>query len=154
MTWWWLLVLALRAAMPIDTHDGCATELAALDRVRATAFASAEPAMLAKVYEAGSPLQDLDARTIANYRARGGHVVGALLQISQCREVKRTSAVIRLDVVDALGPAVVRWDDGGVTPLPRDRSTRRQITLRHTADGWRISGSQPPVPTSGQAPGR
>lgn len=153
MTWWWLLVLALRAAVPLDTHGGCASELAALDRVRATAFASADSALLARVYEPDSVLQEVDARTIASYRARGGRVVGALLQISQCREVERTAAVIRLDVVDALGPAVVLWDDGGVTALPRDRSTRRQITLRHMAVGWRISGSQPPAPTSGQEPG-
>ncbi len=155
MTWWWLLVIVVRAALPIDAHGGCASELAALDRVRTAAFASADPALLDRVYdEEDSPLRDVDARAIADYRARGGRVVGAQLQISQCREVERTAAVIRLDVVDALGPAVVRWDDGDVTPLPRDRSTRRQITLRHTADGWRISGSQPPGPTSDQGPGR
>ncbi len=154
MTWWWLLVLALRAAVPADSHGGCASELAALDRVRAMAFASADPALLADVYVVGSPLQDVDARTIADYRSRGGRVVGALLQISQCRELERTGAVIRLDVAEALGPSIVRWDDGGVTALPRDRPTRRQITIRHTDDGWRISGSQPPAPTSGRAPGR
>ncbi|MGB9013114.1 MAG: hypothetical protein WCB95_09695, partial [Aeromicrobium sp.] len=137
-----------------DSHAGCARELAALDRVRATAFASADPALLADVYVAGSPLQDVDALTIAHYRSRGGRVVGAVLQVSQCRELERTAATIGLEVVEALGPSLVRWDDGGATALPRDRPTRRQITLRHTADGWRISGSQPPAPTSGQAPGR
>ena len=152
MTWWWLLVMALRAAVPADPHGGCGAELVALDRTRAEAFASGDPALLAHVYEAGSPLRDADARTIAAYRARGGRVAGAMLQVSQCRVVERTTTLIRLDVVDALGPAIVRWDDGGVTVLPRDRSTRREVTLRHTSEGWRISGSQPPAPSSGQEP--
>lgn len=147
MTWWWLLVIALRAAVPAHAPGDCAAELAALDRVRATAFAAADPAKLEQVYADHSPLLEVDARTISDYRARRGRVAGALLLITRCREIERTATLIRLEVDEVLGPVVVRWDDGGSTLLPRDRSTRRQITLRLDAEGWRISGSQPSAPS-------
>lgn len=152
--WWWLLVVTLRAAVPGHPPGECAAELVTLDRVRATAFATANPALLAQVYVDGSPLREVDARTIADYRSRGGRVAGAQLLIARCRQIERTASVIRLEVDELLGPAVVRWDDGGSTLLPRDRTTRRQITLRRSADGWRISGSRQPAPTSGPASGR
>ncbi len=150
MTWWWLLVLGLQAVVPTDASGRCAPELAGLDRARAAAFASADPDRLNQVYAARSPLMTVDARTIADYQARGGRVVGALMRIAACEEVERTDATIRLDVVDALGQAVVRWDDGRITVLPRDRPTRRSVTLRLTDRGWRISGSQQPAPTPDQ----
>lgn len=152
MTWWWVLVVAIATALPIDPPDGCANDLVRLDRDRAAAFAAADPGALAQVYVTPSPLHDADADTIEAYRTRGGRVVGALLQISQCHVLERSDDTIRLEVVDVMGPAYVRWADDSVSALPRDRATRRWITLRHTADGWRISGSRPPGPPTGQQP--
>lgn len=152
MTWWWVLVIALSTAGPIEPAEGCGSELARLDQARAAAFAAADPAALGGVYVSSSPLLEADADTIEAYSARGGRVVGALLQISACEVLERSADAIRLEVVDVMGPAYVRWDDATRSILPRDRATRRWITLRHTADGWRISGSRPPGPPAGQTP--
>src|SRR5664279_155293 len=147
MTWWWVVVADIGTALPA-APDLCSEELVRLDHARATAFAAADPQALDRVYVVPSRLADADATTIAAYRARGGRVRGVLLQVSQCRVLERTDTTIRLDVVEELGRAYVRWSDGSTSALPRDRATRRWVTLRRTAEGWRISGSQPPAPTA------
>jgi hypothetical protein len=151
MSWWWLLVLGLRAGLGVAHPADCAPELAAADRVRAVAFAAGDPARLDGVYVANSPLRAADARVVQDYGRRGGRVVGALLQVSECRETARSDTAIRLEVTESLGPAFVRWDDGSTSDLPRDRPTRRVVTLQRTRDGWRISGSRSPAPSRGQA---
>jgi len=49
---------------------------------------------------------------------------------------------VRLEVVDQLEPARVAWDDGTSTDLPRDRPTRRSITLVRADAGWRIAATR------------
>lgn len=141
MAWWWLLVMALQ----VQASDPCGGLLADLDRERAAAFATADPARLDRVYTTTSEARDRDAAVIAQYRDRGGTVIGALPVVAECSVVRRTGTTIELDVVDALGPAHVRWDDGSTARLPTDRPTRRILTLEATADGWRVSGSRSPA---------
>lgn len=142
MTWWWVLVLGLPAQAP----DTCSAHLMALDAQRALAFATADATRLGEVYTAGSPVLDADRQTLDAYAARGGRVLGAQLVISRCRVLSEQPGQRRIEVTDVLGPAVVRWDDATSQPLPQDRPTRRVVTLQHTAEGWRISGSQPAGP--------
>lgn len=146
------MVVAMATAWPVVPPDGCGSELAELDRVRAAAFAAADPSGLHQVYAPSSPLLAADRGTIESYRARGGRVVGAVLQIWSCEVLERSEDTIRLEVVDVLGPAHVRWADDSLSVLPRDRATRRWITLQHTPDGWRISGSRPPGPSADPTP--
>jgi hypothetical protein len=140
MDWVWVVVMALRAVSPA-ADDRWATVLAELDRGRETAFAQADPRRLEGTYVRGTAVKAVDARTISQYASRGGRVVGARLQLLSCRVVEASPRRARLDVVDRLGPARVVWDDGTTTPLPRDRPTRRLVTLTRTSDGWRVAAS-------------
>ena len=142
MTWWWVLALTV----PPGVADRCAGEVVLLDRARAMAYATGDPARLEAVYTAHSPLLTQDQATLAAYTARGGRVI-AFVRVSRCREIARTARTKTVQVTDALGVAHVTWDDGSVDRLPDDRATRRVVTLRMTADGWRISGSRPAEPS-------
>lgn len=141
MDWLWVLLIAIRGLSPAP-DDQWATRLAELDRAREAAFASADPARLDDVYVAGSSGQRADAATIEAYDRRGGRVVGADLMILSCRIVRTSRDRARLEVVDRLARSRVVWDDGTSTDLPRDRPTRRVMTLRRTDAGWRIASSR------------
>jgi hypothetical protein len=141
MDWLWVLIVAVRAVSPAP-DDQWAVRLAELDDVRQRAFATADRSLLDAVYVDRSPARRSDARLIDAYRRRGGRVVGAELRVLSCRVVRQGSAGVRLEVVDQLGPSRVVWGDGTSTDLPRDRPSRRQITLVRTSDGWRIAGSR------------
>lgn len=142
MTWWWVLVLSLQVQSP----DSCEGHLVSLDRHRAAAFATTDPARLDRVYTADSPVRQRDADVIEQYRERGGTVIGALPQVAECTVLDQTSTRLDIEVVDTLGPALVRWADGDRARLPRDQPTRRHLVLSLTDDGWRISESLVPAP--------
>ncbi|MCW2831158.1 MAG: hypothetical protein JWP31_1850 [Aeromicrobium sp.] len=140
MEWLWWLVMTV-AGPSCDPDDRWGARIDRLDRVRAEAFAAADPGRLGDVYVDGSRLAATDESAILDYRARGGIVVGARLQLLQCHVRRATSTRAVVDVVDRLGPARVTWGDGTEARLPRDRPTRRTLTLVRTADGWRIAGA-------------
>ena len=140
MDWLWVLIAALRAVSPAP-EDQWATRLGELDQVRAEAFASTDSGLLDGVYVRGSRALASDARTIADYRRRGGRVVGADLRILSCRVLAASASRARLEVVDRLGQAWIVWSDGSATQLPRDEPSRRVITLVRTDEGWRIAGA-------------
>jgi len=142
MDWLWVLIAVLRAASPAP-DDQWATRLSTLDEVRAEAFATTDAALLDRVYVRGSGARRTDAATIADYRRRGGRVVGARLRVISCRALSASSSRARLDVVDQLGPARVVWPDGSSSELPRDEPSRRVITVVRTSEGWRIAGVSP-----------
>jgi hypothetical protein len=142
MDWLWVVIAALRAVSPAP-EDQWATRLGELDRVRAEAFATTDAGLLDRVYVRGSRARTVDATTIADYRERGGRVVGADLRIITCRVLATSSSRTRLDVVDRLGPARIVWTDGSATVLPRDEPSRRVVTLVRTTEGWRIAGVSP-----------
>ena len=140
MDWVWVLITAVRAVSPAP-EDEWATRLGQLDEVRAEAFATIDPGALEGVYVRGSRALRSDAAAIADYRKRGGRVVGADLRVISCRVLAATSSRARLEVVDRLGPARIVWTDGSATDLPRDEPSRRVITLVRTPEGWRIAGA-------------
>ncbi|MCW2838699.1 MAG: hypothetical protein JWR55_182 [Aeromicrobium sp.] len=142
MDWIWLLLVAVRALSP-SADDQWATRLTELDRVRAEAFAQADLSRLDDVYVADSRARRADAASIGAYARRDGRVTGAELRILSCHVVRSSSDRTQLDVTDQLGDARVVWGDGSLTDLPRDRPTRRLVTLERTPDGWRIAGSAP-----------
>lgn len=138
MNWLWVLIVLARQASPAP-DDQWAARLAALDSVRQRAFAGADPHLLDKVYSAGSEALADDAATIRAYARRDGRIVGAELRILSCRVIAAGRDETRLEVVDVLSPAQVEWQDGTTTELPRDRPSRRIVTLERSASGWRIS---------------
>jgi hypothetical protein len=142
MDWLWVLIVAVRAVSPAP-DDQWAVRLAELDHVRERAFATSDPSVLDDVYVEGSRARRADARLIEAYRRRDGRVVGAELRVLSCRLLKQGSGRVRLEVVDQLAPARVEWGDGTSTTLPRDRPTRRQVTLHRADDGrWRIAAAR------------
>lgn len=142
MDWLWVIVVALRSVSPAP-GDQWAVRLTELDHVRERAFASADPALLDRIYVEGSPARRSDARLIEAYRRRGGRVVDAELRVLSCRVLRKGSNRVRLEVVDQLAPARVEWGDGTSTDLPRDRPSRRHVTLERDDDGrWRIAAAR------------
>lgn len=140
--WLWVLITALRIVSPAP-EDRWAAALSELDEVRAQAFSEGEPRLLTQVYVRGSRARTADAAMIADYRRRGGRVVGAELRVLSCAVQAESSRRVRLDVVDRLGPARITWDDGSSTVLPRDEPSRRVVTLVRTPAGWRIEAISP-----------
>jgi hypothetical protein len=140
MDWWWVFLALTRSLMTSD-DDRWVVTLGRLDAVRAEAFATGDPRLLAEVYVNGSRAQRVDSAAIRDYARRDARVVGAELQILSCRLLSSTDRRVRLDVVDRLGAARVEWDDGTTRRLPRDLPTRRVVTLVRTTEGWRIAGS-------------
>jgi hypothetical protein len=141
MDWMWVLLVAIRGLSPVP-DDHWATVLTDLDRVRAAAFAKADPSRLDAVYVGGSRARRTDAASIAAYERRDGTVTGAELRILSCHVVRSSTDRVQLDVVDQLGDARVVWGDGTTTELPRDRPSRRLVTVERTPEGWRIAGSR------------
>jgi hypothetical protein len=141
MDWLWMLLVAVRALSP-SADDQWAVRLAALDDVRQQAFATADTRLLRDVYAPGSQARRADARLIGAYARRGGRVVGAELRVLDCRVLKSGRDRVRLEVVDQLAPATVEWADGTSTTLPRDRPSRRHVTLVRAVEGWRIAGTR------------
>lgn len=142
MDWLWVLIVAIRAVSPAP-DDQWATRLGELDRVRAEAFATADPRRLDDVYADGSRARRADAASIEAYARREGRVVGAELRILTCRIIGETPDRVRLEVVDQLGPTTVVWSDGTSRSLPRDQPSRREVIVVRTDEGWRIAGSRP-----------
>jgi hypothetical protein len=139
--WLWVLFVAVRGLSPAPA-DQWATTLAKLDQARTDAFATADPARLGEVYMPGSAGLRADAAAIEAYGRRGGRVVDADLHILSCRVVRSSPDRVRLDIVDQLGGARVVWADGTSTDLPRDRPSRRLVTIERSADGWRVAASR------------
>jgi len=140
MDWWWT-VLALTAHLGPGEDDRWARVLTGLDLVRAQALAAADPDRLSAVYASPAAAAD-DADTIEAFADRGARIEGAVLLIDELSVIRSGRDEVVLDVVDRLGPAKVRWNDGTVDRLPVDEPTRREIVLVRTDDGWRISRSR------------
>lgn len=141
MDWMWVLLVAVRGLSP-SPDDQWATTLTDLDRVRAEAFAEADPSRLDDVYVARSRGRRTDAASITAYARRDGAVKHAELRILSCHVVRSSPDRVQLDVVDQLGDARVVWGDGTTTDLPRDRPSRRLVTVQRTPEGWRVAGSR------------
>lgn len=131
---WWATLLG-----PGDTAAECLA-LGRLDAERARAFAAADPAALEAVY-ADDALRRRDQRVLRDYAARGLRLEGMAQLRSSCRLVDGDGRRLELEVVDRLGPTRVTGSDGSRW-LPRDRPTRRSVTLVRSDDGWRVRASR------------
>lgn len=141
MDWLWVLITLARHASP-EPEDQWAARLTALDSARQRAFAEAAPQLLDSVYVADSRALAHDVDLIRSYARRGGRVTGAELRILSCTVISSGRDQARLEIVDVLAPSQVVWRDGMTSELPHDRPSQRIVTMRRTADGWRIAGLQ------------
>ncbi|GAC1440712.1 MAG: hypothetical protein NVSMB55_06360 [Mycobacteriales bacterium] len=121
-----------------------AGELDRLDAARSAAFAGADPAKLAAVYAAASPLLVADRMAVERLRASGRrargvrHAVRSAAQLSNDghRAVLRVVDVLAAyDLTDAAGRLLSRTS-------PR-RAATFTVTLITTAGGWRLQSVVP-----------
>lgn len=119
-----VLLLAPRA-------DRCEV-LAALDVVRASAWASGDEVGLSRVYARGAGATDV--ATLRSWRARGIAVRGMRTVRATCTP----AGASRVEVVERLGPAVAVLADGTHRALPQDGWDRRVIELEQLGGRWRI----------------
>jgi hypothetical protein len=110
-----------------------------LDGRREQAWADARPRGLTAVFARGSAVLQVDQATLQAYRRRGLRVSGVAMTFSRVHLVSRSGRLVRLRVVDRLGPAATLGDDGTARVLPTDRPSRHLIDLVHTSAGWRIA---------------
>lgn len=136
ISWWCAVLLAAPFAAAPATHG--AALLHELDRTRAEAFTTGDAALLSEVYPHGSTLLEADTELLRDYLDRGMTLRGGRLQLLEAEVLSDGADEIVLDIVERLGPTRVVLHDGGSTMLPRDLPSRRQVTMRSTAEGWRI----------------
>ena len=113
--------------------------LARLDRRRSRAFATGDPALLARVYLDGSAPLRMDRRLLRRYADRGLRVTGLRMRVVDVRLLAggETSAVLR--VRDRVSGGLVEGDDGNSRPLRGDAWSRHRVRLERGRDGWRIA---------------
>ncbi len=128
----WLLALLASVGA---TDPGCLV-LGALDERRSAALEAGDAAALTDVYPSGSSLLASDRGLVEQYRARGLRLRGARLERLACSTVARGSSRYVVRVVDRLGTAQV--EGSAARTLPRDRPTRRTVTIVRTEAGWRV----------------
>ncbi|MGH3470585.1 MAG: hypothetical protein ACRDPG_00885, partial [Nocardioidaceae bacterium] len=97
------------------------------------------PRLLRAVYTPRSPELRADQAMLRSYLARGVRVTGVRMSFSQLAVESQQGGSVRLVVVDRLGPAIARNQQGRAHLLPRDRSTRHRLVLRRVDGQWRIA---------------
>jgi hypothetical protein len=99
--------------------------------------------MLRDLYVGGSRAGRADVRLLRAWTGRGLRVEGLRTQVLGLRVVSQHPDRLVLRVTDRLvaGEAV---GEAGRTPLPRDRTDTRVLTLARGRDGaWRVAAVRP-----------
>lgn len=113
--------------------------LAAIDGRRARAWRTGNPALLRRVYVAGSHALRRDRAMLSRYGDRGLRVDGVRLGFLSVAVLAQRPGRADLLVVDQLGRARALGPHGARLVLPTDRPSRHRVTLRRTSAGWRIA---------------
>lgn len=110
------------------------TVLHAWDRRRAAAYAADDVPALRALYAPASLAGRADVRLLLDYRRRGLRVASLRSQLLSVRVLRESPRRWRAVVVDRVEASVV----AGAQPvaLPRDRATRRVVTMRREPGGW------------------
>jgi hypothetical protein len=128
-------------AVPTDLP--AAERLRAWDAQRSAAYAAGSARMLRDLYVEGSRAGRADVRLLRAWTGRGLRVEGLRTQVLGLRVVSQHPDRLVIRVVDRLvaGEAV---GEAGRTPLPRDRTDTRVLTLARGSDGaWRVAAVRP-----------
>lgn len=130
------------AGPAVDDLAGWAALIGQLYTRRSSAYAGTDPARLADVYTADSPLLARDRDQVQALRTAGEEVAGFAPVVRRVTAVSGDLDEVVVDLVDEV-PAyrVVPADDAG--PGGREvtgrAATEVRMTLRRGADGWRIA---------------
>jgi hypothetical protein len=117
------------------------------DRRRATAWSRADPAALSALYTPGSRTGSRDVADLKRWRRRGLRVVGLRQQVAEARVAPDAHGRLVVVVTDRTVDGVA-VGAGRRTSVPQSAWATHRVSLRHTADGWRVeevtlSASQP-----------
>jgi hypothetical protein len=109
------------------------------DAERADAWARGSLQRLAALYLPGSGAGRADVRLLGRYRARGYVVAGMRTQVLALDVLEHRPGRWTVRVTDRLAAAVAIREGAAPQVLPRDRSSRRVVTLLSAGDGrWRV----------------
>jgi hypothetical protein len=123
-----------------------ASVLARLDRRRAKAYATGDPALLRAVYVPGSAVLRRDQVMLARYVRRGLHIRGLRMHVADLRVGAVRPGLVVLRVRDRVAAGTVSGR-GHRRPLPADDLDARLLTLRRVDRGvWLVGGVRPVPP--------
>jgi hypothetical protein len=115
------------------------TVLRDLTRLRARAFAQADPSVLDRVTEPGSPADRAARSAVTELVRRGLRYQGLDLRVRTARVTERTPGRVVAEVVTDATPYVVVGHGGAVRRREPARSgTTSTLVLVSTAAGWRV----------------
>jgi hypothetical protein len=118
--------------------------LGSLDRARAYAFATGDPAALAAVYAPGSPGLAADRAAIARLRAAGCRARGVRHTIRSLAEISHDDRTVVLRVVDELSAYDVVEASGRVVQHTSPRAAMPFVVrIVETPAGWRLAAVTP-----------
>jgi serine/threonine protein kinase len=118
--------------------------VARLDALRARAFADADPADLASVYEPGAAVYATDLATVRSLVSRGLHAQGFRATVHRVTPVSGDAGSERLRVVDALSGYRLVDDAGDVVGQGAARPPRAFTMRLAKVDGsWRVAAIAP-----------
>lgn len=115
-----------------------------LDRQREQAFAQGAPALLERVWVAGSTGATGDAAALATLISAGRTAWGVRHEVRALRRTTWSAGHAELRVTDVLTPQVLRDAAGSaVQSLPGRGEAAYDVVLVQVADGWRIAELTP-----------
>jgi hypothetical protein len=109
------------------------------DARRAAAWATGDPALLARLYTRGSTAGAADLDLLRRYRARGLVVRDMRMQLLRVRVLTSRPRLVVLEVTDRLAFAVAFAPPSRARPLPRDVATAHEVVLRRVGGEWRMA---------------
>ena len=124
--------------VPLDASAAVRT-LAALDAVRAQAFALRQPDLLARVYRAG-PLRAADAATLARLVPRGCGLYGVRTDYTEVRITARRTGRIVLSLKATLSPSVLKCAGTPMARAPGSGPTALQVVLQAVDGRYLLAG--------------
>ncbi len=129
---------AFSVPTPVESRAG--RVLREWDGRRAAAYAAGSVGRLRRLYVPGVGAGDV--RLLKSYVGRGLVVEGMRTQVLTLQVLRQSPRQLRVRVTDRLVGAAARWP-GGSLPLPRDRPSTRELTLRRQEGRWLMAGVSP-----------
>lgn len=120
-------------AQPVDILRGW-------DERRATAYAEGDLRALDALYIRGSRSGARDHRMLRQYVDRGLRIDGLRTQLLRAQVIEHDRRRLVVIVTDRLLPATAVGDDTRAD-LPAGNVQTRQVTLKASAEGWRVAES-------------
>ncbi len=133
----WLSTTREETAATRPVRPDAVATLAGWDTRRARAWAEGDVEALRGLYVAGSRTGRRDADMLSAYADRGLRVRGLRTQVLRAQVLRHDAHTVVVSVTDRMRGAEAVGDDGRI-PLPTDRASTREVTLRLVAGEWLV----------------